>query len=166
MDRLTHFYTGAGGHVIRMSTPVGKSDTIQEYLHLHPQGGSKAVGFITVNEYGEPKGAQGVRRQVGDLFVDPEHRGSGVSSGLWDVASHDNPDIGELHHSPERTEAGERFAQRVSGDRPDLIPPRHSIRGVHAQRLAEREYPFMLKSLNQDLFHELARMDTSGGYDD
>lgn len=158
--RVAHFQTGAGGHVVRLTAEGSdESQGVQQYVHTNPKGGMKGVGFISVSEFGSPQGKQRLQREVGDVYVDPKYRGTGVAQGLWEVASQDHPHLGDLHHSPQRTEAGERFAQRVSGDRPDLIPPRVAMPSRQSAPLAEHVYPSTLRSLNSDLFHAMREMD-------
>jgi GNAT superfamily N-acetyltransferase len=62
--------------------------------------------------------------EVGHIEVEPEHRGLGVSDGLWNEAKAKVKELGwsNLVHNTIRTKAGDKFAKRVSKDNPEEIP--------------------------------------------
>lgn len=83
------------------------------YGYLAPEfTGAREVGVLVWTSSGK----------IHDIDVQPDRQRRGIATAMWQQAQQATG--GKLHHSQDRTDAGERFARSIGG----TIPPRSDWR--------------------------------------
>jgi hypothetical protein len=127
------------------NVPSERGVTQHNVLAAHPEHGIIGMMAIRGGDRGEQPWAT---PHISPIYTHPQFRKLGIAGAMYHIAHHE---LGfPPAHDKDRSEAGNRFAQSVSGgDKPGYIPPRINTMGSweldDPSAMSERQSPNWMK---------------------